>query len=149
MSVTRISIAAATMTLITGCASVNHTVTQIDVDVFSVSTMVYGGFGNASNTPGNITKSHLQRAGSTAQELGCTHFAAIDNAAQNVHRTGITVINEQFQQMQDGSVQYRTAQGQAYRIVKPKQRGNTFVCFKERPSAILPGLIFNAELVAK
>ena len=145
----RIALAVATVTLITGCASVNHTVTQIDSDVFSVSTMVYGGFGDAYNTPGVITKSHLQRAGSKAQELGCTHFAAINNAAQSVHRTGTTVINEQFQQMQDGSVQYRTALGQAYRIIKPAQRGNTFVCFKERPSAILPGLIFNAELVAK
>jgi hypothetical protein len=134
--------------LATGCASIDHTVTRIDTEVFSVSTVAHNG---ANNNPGEVTKVHLRSAAQTAKASDCSYFAAIDNTAQNFTQTHQQTTGDTFVHNRDGSVQYRTAQGQQYKIVKPRvqqwMRNNTYVCFKDKPTAMLPGLIFNADLI--
>ena len=135
--------------LMTGCASINHTVTQIDTNVFQIGTQVYNGYGTTNISRPAVERATLVAAAKKSTSIGCQYFAAIANNAQSLSQTQVQTSGDTFQQNPDGSVQYRTAQGQEYRIVKPSGRSNTYMCFKERPSALLPGLIFNAELVAK
>jgi hypothetical protein len=136
------------LTLIAGCAQIRHTVTQIDTDVFQVGTETYGGYGNTDISNAAVTRAALVAAATAAKGIGCTYFAAINNTTQNFAQTQQQTTGDSFVRNNDGSVQYRTAQGQQYRIITPTRR-STYVCFKDKPTALLPGLIFNADLVSK
>jgi hypothetical protein len=137
--------------LAVGCASIDHSVTRIDTNVFSVTTDSRNG---GSRNQGEVTKAHLQAAAAAAKTSRCAYFAAIDNTTQNFAQVEQDTTGDTFVRNKDGSVQYRTAQGQQYKIVKPStgrygSRTNTYVCFADRPTAMLPGLIFNADLVTQ
>jgi hypothetical protein len=130
-----------------GCAQVTPTVTRIDEDVFQVRTTVYGGYKfSLDNSPEGIMNATLLAAAREAESIGCSYFAAIANDEQRIGMSSVQV-TEGLAQQKDGTAIYKTSAGQIYRIVKPNSRGNTYACFKDRPTALLPGLLFNVKFM--
>jgi hypothetical protein len=136
-----------TFAALSGCAQVTPKVTQIDERVFRVATTVYSGFsvGLDSSNEG-IARATIRAAANTAQSVGCPYFAAINNDSQ-IFRPNSIKATEEFTKLPDGSYIYTAEDGVKFRVVKPSQRGGTFLCFKNKPTALLPGLIYNTELV--
>ena len=137
----------ASLALISGCAQVTPKVTQIDDRVFRVATTVYGGFKvGLDDSPEGIARATIRAAATTAQEIGCSYFAAIKNDAQSF-KPSATQTTDEFTKLPDGSYIYTADDGVRFRVVRPAQRNGTFLCFKKKPNALLPGLIYNTQLV--
>jgi hypothetical protein len=134
---------------LSGCASVSPKITQIDDRVFQVSTTVHSGYRiNLDDSPEGIARVTLKAAANKSIELGCPYFSAINNDTQSFKITSAQT-SEEFTRSGDGTVIYKSEEGQIFRIIKPSQRGNTYLCFRAKPNALLPGLIFNSKYVAE
>lgn len=143
----KIKLLVLTGAVLSGCAQVTPKVTQIDERVFSVATTVYSGFSvGLDRSNEGIARATIRTAATTAQSIGCPYFAAINNDAQTFRPNAIKA-TEEFTKLPDGSYIYTAEDGVHFRVVKPAQRGGTFLCFKNKPTAILPGLIYNTDLV--
>jgi hypothetical protein len=143
----KINLLVITGAVLSGCAQVTPKVTQIDERVFRVATTVYSGFsvGLDSSNEG-IARATIRAAANTAQSVGCPYFAAINNDSQTF-RPNAAKVTEEFTKLPDGSYIYTAEDGVRFRVVRSAQRGGTFLCFKNKPTALLPGLIYNTDLV--
>jgi hypothetical protein len=132
---------------LTACVTTPELITttvQIDDRVFEVRN---------SNPHGRTIQSAiyankmLSSASKKSIALGCEYFVATQNASQSF-KTPQGNISEGLSRLDNGQVIYKTGQGQIYSVIRPDPRVNVFVCFNQKPDALLPGLVFNAKYVA-
>lgn len=119
-----------------------YKVVQVDENVFQI------GFSGNSYTSLEVQYDYaLLAAAETSLKLSCEYFVAVDNTQQSfsVNQSDVSV---GLIKGNDSSYAYRTNSGQVYKIVKPGRK-NTFVCFNNKPTAPLPGLLFNAKTVSR
>ncbi|WP_155468028.1 hypothetical protein [Acetobacter pasteurianus] len=113
--------------------------TQIDDHIFEVASYV-NGFSSHQLEHDYL----LRKAAEVSLQAGCTYFVAVGTNEQNFMQVpqGTT---EGLLSTQSGIV-YVSSSGNAYRIVKPNVV-NTIACFNRKPTAVLPGLVYNAHYV--
>lgn len=133
--------------LVTACvtiASVTPQTVQIDDNVFETRNTV----GITGNRPSiaDLANTMLLSAASKSIELRCEYFVATENSSQSF-RTPQGEVSEGLSRLSNGQVVYKTALGQIYTVKRPDPMANVFVCFSEKPNALLPGLVFNAKYV--
>lgn len=116
---------------------------HIDDRVFEVSWE-----NNDYVSAGDVYRANLRKASELSLETGCQYFAAVENETQTF--TVGTMNNQVTDGLKniDGELIY-VMNGAIYRVIKPKAYRNTYVCFNEKPNALLPGLVFNAKYTLK
>ena len=115
---------------------------RLDDTIFEVRSS-----GNGFTRTETVYRYGLRKAAEMSLAAGCNYFVAIDNSSQhfdvglsnnsNVNE-GLSVVNGNMVYMMKGAV---------YNVVRPVTRKNIFACFKDKPNALVPGLIFNAKYV--
>ncbi|EFN2279318.1 MULTISPECIES: hypothetical protein [Escherichia] len=137
-------IIAATCLTISGCARKvvpPYNAIRMDDNIYEISV------------PETINNNHskhrylLYRAGQQAQQQGCEYFFAINNAEQNIVSKGKQRMDDDFIQTQGNS--YYISNGTYYKIIFPKLSTHVFACTKEKPTGLLPGLVFRASYVVQ
>lgn len=115
---------------------------RLDDNIFEVTSS-----GNSFTSRGAIYRHGLRKAAEMSITAGCKYFVAIDNVSQvfNVGVSGNGVVNQELSLM-NGNLVYMM-NGAVYNVIKPKTYKNTFACFNNKPTALIPGLIFNAQYV--
>lgn len=119
-------------------------VTQIDQEIFEVRIDVF----NGSHGSPKFMDMTLAEAAKKSKSIGCNYFVAIDNKSQKFILPQAHV-TENLSRLNDGKVAYTSSSGQSYYVTRPQSTKNTFACFKDKPTAVLPGLVFNADLILK
>ena len=129
---------------------IKSNVVQIEDRVFEVRntvTVSYGyGVDSRAASSADQANAMLFSAANKSAELGCEYFVATENSSQSFN-TPQSEITEGLSRLNNGQVIYKTAQGQIYTVKRPAQDANVFVCFSEKPNALLPGLVFNTKYV--
>ena len=120
------------------------TTVQIDDRVFEVRNSNPRGHTIPSAV---LANKMLSNASKKSLALGCEYFVATQNTSQSF-KTPQGNISEGLSRLDNGQVIYKTGQGQIYSVIRPDPRVNVFVCFNQKPDALLPGLVFNAKYVA-
>lgn len=115
-------------------------VTRIDDNVFQVNSIT-----NGYTSLQTEREYALRKAAETSLELNCTYFAAIDNSSQSFDAVPQNVTSG-LVTLSNGQTVYISSSGTKYRLEKPASN-STFVCFNEKPNAVLPGLVYKAQLV--
>ena len=113
--------------------------TIIDDNVFQVKASV-----NGYTQRSVATQYAIRKAAEVSQSLGCNYYSAINNTQQSYDQnisktnTGLNSVN--------GEIYYISSTGTKYRLIQPSNY-NTYICFKDKPNTVLPGLIFNVKYV--
>ncbi|MCH2071454.1 hypothetical protein OHW25_04805 [Acinetobacter baumannii] len=138
-------------TLIVGCSTsykeasgignLGVKATIIDDNVFEVTSRIN------KNTPPYLRREYsIKKAAETSLKLGCTYFVAVGNIRQSFSQTP-EKISSGLQRLNNGALVYTSKTGTQYNVVNPNGMVVKYVCFNEKPEAVLPGLVFNAKYI--
>ncbi|WP_410683914.1 CC0125/CC1285 family lipoprotein [Avibacterium paragallinarum] len=116
--------------------------TRLDDTIFEVRSS-----GNGFTGTDTIYRHGLRKAAEMSLAAGCKYFVAINNTSQsfNVGVSGNSTVNEGLSLLNGKLVYFMN--GATYNVIKPSTYKNTFACFNNKPTALIPGLIFNAKYV--
>lgn len=126
--------------LLAGCSSkvpAPYSVTMLDDDIYTVSVS------SRIASKSALNKYMISKAARTAEQVGCSYFFAVGNDKQYFSSSNKNKLDERLN-AEYGNV-YVASSGTRYKVVKPGSDENTFVCTKDKPNALLPGLYFKAS----
>lgn len=124
-----------------GLGNLGVKATIIDENVFEVTSRING------NTPPYLRREYsIKKAAETSLKLGCTYFVAVGNEAQAFSDVSKKV-STGLKVLENGALVYTSKSGTQYKVINPKGMVVKYVCFNEKPNAVLPGLVFNAKYV--
>ena len=120
---------------------------RLDDNIFEVTSR-----GNGFTRTDSVYQHNLRKAAEMSLAAGCSYFVALDNRSQNFNAVAIgpspngeksAKVNEGLNVV--GGEMIYMVNGAVYKVIKPKIRENTYACFNKKPTALVPGLIFNAK----
>lgn len=113
---------------------------RLDDTIFEVTSS-----GNGYTGRNTIYRYGLRKAAEMSLAAGCKYFVAIDNNSQtlNVGTTSGSAVNDGLSLLNSNLIY--SMNGAMYNVIKPKVYKNTFACFSQKPTSLIPGLIFNAR----